>query len=146
MSTINLACIEDPIHPEEIYTMDDLLHYQHQRLGSEFQGVPGISIPSFNFSLLDSLLSKAMRVDRQAFQDMIVVPDEEDLFVTTHLEVGDAGQRICNVLTRLAQHPLETEFVVKFRLTTLDQHWNHWQWMANGRRIFQLKLPFQAAS
>ena len=126
--------------------MGDLLYYQHQRLGCEFHGVPGIWIQSFAFSLLDSLFSKAARIDRQAFQDVIVVPDGDHLFVSTHLESSDAGHRICDILSRVSRHPLEMEFVENFRHTIIKQNHYSRRWIANGRRIFQLELSTPATS
>ena len=133
-----LQPITQRIFPEEIYTELDLMHYQHQRLGGSFRGVPGIAIPAFTFSLLDSLWSRAARIDSQALLDIVVVPVDIGLFITTHIENSHAGDRACGIMAAHVSNPLEQEFVDKLRTTILGQHRNHRRWIANGGRIFRL--------
>jgi hypothetical protein len=127
-----------PITPEEIYTELDLMHYQHQRLGGNFQGVPGIAIPAFTFSLLDSLWSRTARIDPRALLDIVVVPVDSGLFITIHIENSHAGDRAWAIMAAHVSNPLEQEFVDKFQTTILGQHRNHRRWIANGGRIFRL--------
>lgn len=126
------------LSPQDIFTELDLIHYQHQRLGTAYTGVPGISIIPFVFSLLDSLFSRVHRIAPRAIEEIIVMPIDGRIFVTTHLENANPGMKACDLFAAQAENELETDFAAALRPVLLIQNCNHQKWKAAGGGIFRL--------
>ena len=128
----------DTIRPDEIFTFVDLACYHHQRFGDHCGPLPGVVVPTFDFSLLDPLLSRVWRIDPPAFQELIVVPFDSEFFITTHIETDHAGERVCGILANFEKNCLEQEFAENLRSVVLAQHRKHRRWVAAGKSFFRL--------
>ena len=133
---------------DAIRNFNDLKFYYKQRLGADFDKLPGIKINPEDFYELTTgdnpLLAEAMeKLNEAVANDMLMVWYDYGILLTFHIERPTVGNDIANYIKEHMQTPLHQEFFWHISETLVSIQKLHFKWKSSEIEYHKIVMPYR---